>query len=265
MNYVIVTGGCGGLGRSSVIELKKRGFNVIAIDKIIKDKIDDVYYIEADLQDASSIDKAYDEVKTILKDDKLKAIVNLAGIFKIETILDGSEEDLRKMIDVNFFGAFRMNRKFIDLLTDGSKIINCTSELAGYSAIPFNSFYGMSKVIYDYYSDCLRRELNYLNVKVIKVRAGSFTTGLVKGVINDYDEMVEKTKYYKSQIKKLKKLMDNEITKVRDPLIFGKLIGKIVSKKHNKLCYNIKRSFKLRFMSALPEKLQDKLYKAFVK
>lgn len=265
MNYVIVTGGCGGLGRSSVLELLNRGYHVIVLDKIIKDKIDNVDYIEMDVLDNNSIDKAYTAIKDIIKDDKIKAIVNLAGIFKIETILDGSEEDLRKMIDVNFFGAFKINRKFIDLLDNKSKIINCTSELAGYSAIPFNSFYGMSKVIYDYYSDCLRRELNYLNIKVIKVRAGSFTTGLVKGVINDYDDMVSKTKYYKNQIEKLKKLMDNEITKVRDPKIFGKLIGKIVDKKHNKICYNIKRSFKLRFMSALPEKLQDKLYKAFVK
>ena len=75
MNYVIVTGGCGGLGRSSVIELKKRGFNVIALDKIIKDKIDDVYYIDVDLQDASSIDNAYDEIKKIIKDDKNRQVI----------------------------------------------------------------------------------------------------------------------------------------------------------------------------------------------
>ena len=59
--------------------------------------------------------------------------------------------------------------------------------------------------------------------------------------------------------------MTNELEKTNDPKKFGKLILKIINKKNPKIKYNIKRSLKLRLMSSLPEKLQDKLYKIYVK
>ncbi len=77
--------------------------------------------------------------------------------------------------------------------------------------------------------------------------------------------MVNNSKYYKSPLTKLKKLMDDEITKDASSDIIGKLMLKIISCKRPKICYRIKNSFKLSFLDSLPEKLQDELYKIVIK
>ena len=260
--YILVSGAYGGLGISSVNYLVNN-YKVICVDKSIKNPRNDAINFEMDITNKDDINNLYE--KLLEMNISLYAIVNLVGIFKMDSLLEGSVELMRNTIEVNFLGIYALTQKLIPLLEKGGKIINCTSELAGYSAIPFNSFYTLSKVIYDNYSDTLRRELNYLGYKVVKVHSGSFKTNLIGNATESYDKLYEKTKYYKNQFDKLKHIMTNELEKTNDPKKFGKLILKIVNKKNPKLKYNIKRSFKLRFMSIMPEKLQDKLYKWYVK
>ncbi len=261
--YILVSGAYGGLGISSVNSLKSFGYKVVCVDKVINNPKEDCLNIEADITKKEDIDNIFNTLKS--KNIKLYAIVNLVGIFKMDSLLEGSVDLIRQTIEVNFLGIYSLTQKLIPLLEKGGKIINCTSELAGYSAIPFNSFYTLSKVIYDNYSDTLRRELQYLGFKVIKVQSGSFNTNLLGNAQDNYDKLYEKTEYYKRQFDKLKHMMVNELSKSNNPEKFGKLILKIVKKKNPKIKYCIKRSFKLRLMSSLPEKLQDKIYKWYVK
>ena len=262
--YVLVTGACGGLGKDTVEILSHNGYKIIALDKNIVKYQDDVYYFNCDITDYKRIQEVYNEVYKITK--SLYAIINLCGIYKMDSVYEGDINKLKDVIDVNFYGIYMINQTFAKMLCGkGKRIINCTSELAGYSAIPFNGFYSLSKVILDSYSDTLRRELMYLDIKVIKVQAGSFSTKLLDGASSEYDNLLNNTKYYKNQMVKLKYMMDRELSKERDPKIFGKLILKIMNKKNPKICYHIKRSLKLRIMSALPERMQDKLYKSIVK
>jgi UDP-glucose 4-epimerase len=62
-NYILVTGGCGYIGGQTAITLAKQGYNVLVLDKKIR-RLNtdlDIEYIEADLQDLSSLEglKAY--------------------------------------------------------------------------------------------------------------------------------------------------------------------------------------------------------------
>ena len=103
------------------------------------------------------------------KTDSLYAIINTIGIFKMESIVEGNEEHFKKMFDVNFFGIYLLNKIMFPLLNKGSRIINLTSEVARYSIQPFEAYYNLSKMTLDKYTDVLRRECNYLGIKVIKV------------------------------------------------------------------------------------------------
>lgn len=260
-NAVLVFGANGGLGRQVVNDIKSN-YQVIAIDKEI-DESSEYLTFTCDVTNSSDIDRLYDNIKD--KVDSIYAIINLIGIYKMNSVVEGDIEELKKVIDVNFYGIYRINQKFIPLLTKNSRIINCTSELASFSAIPFNGFYTLSKVILDNYSDTLRRELNYLDIKVVKIQAGSFKTKLLNNASNEYSSYYNDTKYYQKQITKLKKMMDNELSKSHNPKIFSKVINKILKKKNPKLCYSVKKSIKLRLLSILPEKLQDKIYLWYVK
>ena len=227
--YIIVCGGYGGLGLSVCSNLISNGYKVISVDKVINKPINDRINIECDITNKDNINKLYE---SLVKDNiTLSAIINLVGIFKMDSLLEGTVDLMRDVINVNFLGIYEFTQKLIPLLEPNGKIINCTSELAGYSAIPFNSFYTLSKVIYDNYSDTLRRELNYLGYKVIKVQSGSFNTNLLGNASDNYEKLYKKTNYYKNQFDKLKHLMLNELNKSNNPELFGKLILKIIRKK----------------------------------
>ena len=117
----------------------------------------------------------------------------------------------------------------------------------------------------DKYNDVLRRELNYIGIKVVKINAGSFNTGLLTKANDEYEKLVENTEVYKEQLTKLKFMMDRELNKSHDPKQFAKVVMKVLNKKNPKICYNVNRSFSLKFISALPEKWQDRIYKKYIK
>ena len=115
------------------------------------------------------------------------------------------------------------------------------------------------------YNDVLRRECNYLGIKVIKIVAGSFKTQMLEKVIVEYDELVKNSKHFVSPLTKLRSMMDHELKKNNSPKKLGVLINKILKKKKPKISYSINRSLALTTLNMLPEKLQDYLYVRVIK
>ena len=262
--YVLVTGANGGIGKATVSKLLENNYKVISLD--IKDdnlKESDAPFIKCDVSKKEDVENAYQKVKEIT--NELYAIVNTVGIFMMESIIEGKEEDLRKIFDINFFGVYQVNKTMFPLLKDGCKIINLTSEVARYSPQPFQAYYNLSKVALDSYTDALRRECNYLGIKVIKIQSGSMKTPLLQSANDEYDQLVNDSKHFKQPLTKLKYMMDRELEKTNDPVLIANLIVKILKKKNPKLVYRKKNSAKLSMMGHLPEKWQDDIYKKVIK
>ena len=238
---VLLTGANGGIGKEILISLLENHYEVISLD----------------------INNAFNLIKE--KTDSLYAIINTIGIFKMESIIEGNEEHFKKMFDVNFFGVYLLNKIMFPLLNKGSRIINLTSEVARYSIQPFEAYYNLSKMTLDKYTDVLRRECNYLGIKVIKVQSGSMNTTLLKTASNEFDEMVNNSTHFEKPLKKLKYMMDRELRKTNNPKIISKLMIKILKKKHPRIRYRKKNSFALWFIGHLPEKWQDNIYKSVIK
>ena len=151
------------------------------------------------------------------------------------------------------------------LLIKGSRIINLTSELARYTPQPFQGYYNLTKIALDKYTDVLRRECNYLGIKVIKIQSGSMSTPLLKTADSEFNEMVDESKHFKQPLTKLKYMMDRELKKSNDPKLIAKLVVKILKKKYPRIVYRKKNSFALSFIGHLPEKCQDKIYQRVIK
>lgn len=264
MKYVLLTGCSGGIGKSTTLKLLDAGYYVFGLDVCENDITHPNFkFFCCDLTSKTSLESVFSIISKIT--NHLSAIYNLAGIFKIQSLLEGSEEDLRKIIEINFFAVYRLNKLFTSLLDKQSRIIVFSSEVARYSPQPFNGYYALSKIIVDRYADVLRREYNYLDIKVIKVQSGAIKTKLLDGVNDQYLSMVEKSMHYKKPLTKLKKLMDKEINKQVNPeVVANKLVG-IMKKRKPKSLYKIKNSFSLRFLDSLPESLQDKIYKKVIR
>ena len=261
---VLLTGANGGIGQKVLASTLEAGYEVISLDisdSNIKGK--STAFIKCDITNSKDREKAYKEIKKITT--SLYAIINTVGMFKMESIVEGNEDDFRKIFEVNFFGIYSLNKKMFDLLNKGSKIINLTSEVAKYSPQPLQAYYNLSKITLDKYSDSLRRECNYLGIKVIKIQSGSMKTSMLGAANKDFDKMEAESKYFSKPMRKLRGLMDNELKKQNDPKIIGELIVKILNKKNPKIRYKVKNSFKLAIMGALPEALQDKIYTKVIK
>ena len=262
--YVLLTGANGGIGQKVLSSLLENGYKVISLDisdSNIKDK--STTFIKCDVTDKKDLDKSFKKIGEITQ--SLYAIVNTIGTFKMQSIVEGNEEDFRKIFEVNFFGVYSLNKKMFPLLKEGSKIINLTSELAKYSPQPLQAYYNLSKITLDNYTDSLRRECNYLGIKVIKIQSGSMRTRMLGAASSDFKKMAQSSEHFSKPMLKLKHMMDNELKKQNDPKIIGDLIVKILSKKNPKIRYKVKNSAKLALMGALPESLQDKIYKKVIK
>ena len=261
--YVLLTGANGGIGKN-VLNYLKDEYKVIALD-ISDSNIKDfnVPFIKCDIANKGELDEAYKKISSMTSD--LYAIINTVGIFMMQSIIEGKEEDFRKIFDINFFGIYSLNKKMFPLLHKGSRIINLTSELAKYTPQPFQGYYNLAKIALDNYNDVLRRECNYLGIKVIKIQSGSMKTGMLNIASDEFDEMVNESKYFKEPLTKLKYMMDKEIKKTNDPSIIAKKIYKILKTKHPRIRYKIKNSSALLLMGSLPESLQDRIYMRVIK
>jgi len=257
--YVLVTGGNGGLGTAVCKALAGRGDTVFVCDRLLPNTPDErMICIETDLTDQKSIDHCKSEIKKCF--DHIDAIINLAGIFHLDSMVEGDEDDLRKIFEVNFWGTYRVCKTFLPMLSPGGKIIVMSSELAALSPPPFMGYYSIPKHAVDVYADVLRRECNYLGLKVVKIRAGSFKTSMLGGAASDYDKLLASTKYFQRPLIVLKKLMTDELQKTNDPKLFANLVLKILDAGHPKTVYRIKNSVKLKLLNFLPTGIQDHIY-----
>lgn len=265
MKYYLVTGCAGGIGYRTCKKLLEDKENFVFGVDVAKCllKNNNFKFIKADLTDEKSYEIIKKEIFSITS--SLDAILNIAGIFRFQSLIEGKEEDLRRIIEINFWAAYRVNRALFHFLHKKSKIIIFSSECGRYSPQPFNGYYALSKILVDKYADILRREFNYLGIKVIKVQSGAIRTNLLVNVDNQYKEFFDGSELYKEPLTKLKYLMDKEVKKQVDPKLCADFLVKIVNKKHPKICYRFKNSRSLRFLNILPERLQDYIYKKVIK
>ena len=111
----------------------------------------------------------------------LDAVVNAAGIHTMASLVESDAAAVtERLAAVNLFGMMRINRIFFPLVKAArGRIIDFSSECGFEKAQPFNTPYAVTKYGVEAYTDGLRRELNFLGIKVIKIQPGSFGTGLL--------------------------------------------------------------------------------------
>ena len=262
--YVLLSGANGGIGKKILEQLIQDGYEVVALDisnsNIKGLKVD---FFKCDVSNKKDIENAFVSVKQIT--NELYTIINTVGVFKMQSIIEGSEDDFRKAFEINFFGIYSLNKAMFPLLNKGSRIINLTSEVARYTPQPFQGYYNLTKIVLDKYTDVLRRECNYLGIKIIKVQSGSMNTSMLNKANDEFDEMVNKSNHFEKPLRKLKYMMDRELKKSNNPVIIAELISKILKKKNPRILYRKKNSFALWFIGHLPETWQDEIYKGVIK
>ena len=150
MQTVLLIGAGGGMGKASERLLTEAGYRVIGLDR------KDAAYT-CDVTDPAEVQTAYDAVSAAV--DELFAIVYMAGIYDTDSLIEIDEERMRRIFEVNFFGAYRTIRTFHPMLRKDGRIILITSELAPLDPLPFTGLYGITKTALERYAFSLAMEI----------------------------------------------------------------------------------------------------------
>ena len=257
---ILITGAASGIGRSVAQALNDN--NIIALD--ICD-IKETYFkkFKVDITDKNHLNNIYEEL--LNEGIKLDAIINIAGIFTIDSFIEIDDNLLKKMFDVNVIAPMLVNKTFFDLLKPKSRIVITTSEVAPLDPMPFNGIYSTTKTSLDCYSQALRQELNLLGHKVITIRPGAIKTPLAAGSLEKTKVLQEKTVLYKKQSGKFYNLVKKFMGTPIEPEKLAKLYVKAINKKNPKNIYKKHLSFGLLLLNMLPIRTQCWIIKLLLK
>ncbi|XP_059482224.1 D-beta-hydroxybutyrate dehydrogenase, mitochondrial-like [Neocloeon triangulifer] len=183
---VLVTGCDSGFGYHLALRLQKLGFVVFAAclnkngegaKKLLKESEDKVIPVQMNVISDDEIETAFDEISEELGKRKINGLwglVNNAGLSTFGHIEWISENDSRKVVEVNTWGVVKVTRAFLPLIRKASgRVVNVTSALGRFSAIGRSS-YGMTKHAIEAFSDVLRFEIRRFGVSVSIVEPGNF-------------------------------------------------------------------------------------------
>ena len=259
---ILISGTANGIGEAIKNIYLSNHHEVYGIDVIKQNKEDNFYPFLSDITDINSLESISEQFKkqNIIFD----IIINVAGIHKMSSFVEGDFSNIKKVIDVNLIGTIAFNFVFHKFLAKDGKIVIITSEVANMDPMPFNGLYNVSKTGLDCYAQSLRQELNLLNQKVVTFRPGSIETKLSANSIPDTEKLANETILYKKEGRKFANIVKKFIGK---PLPVKKLANKIYkvsSKKNPKYIYKIHRSAGLVLLNMLPKRVQCFIIKSLL-
>lgn len=251
---LLVTGACGGIGYSVVCAFASAGMNVFATDITERDFPPSVRFFPLDVTSEEQLISLRHTLSS--EGVTLDAIVNIAGVFVIDSFIEVDSALLRRVMEVNMLGCMLVNKILYPLLSERGRIIITTSEVAPLDPMPYNGIYGVSKTALDSYAQSLRQELQLNHRKVITVRPGAFDTSLSRASLDKTAALAERTKLYRTQSARFHGIVKFFIGKPSHPDKLAPVYLRAVTSKHPRIIYSKHRNPLLVLMSLLPKRLQ---------
>ena len=177
-----ITGASRGFGRSFTDAALAAGDRVAAtardtssLDDLASRHGDNLLGLELDVTDH---DAAFEAVRRAHDHfGRLDVVVNNAGYGVSGAIEELTEEQARRQIEVNLFGALWVTQAALPFLREqGSGWIVQVSSIGGLAAFPLTGIYHASKWALEGLSETLRQEVAPFGIKVLMVEPSGFRT-----------------------------------------------------------------------------------------
>lgn len=185
-DIILITGGCSGLGKEIVLQLLNRGYpHIIVFDINIKNKLkfNDVHYYECDVSDFYEIAKIQDQIK--LDVGIVTCIINNAGIMIGKPLIEMTNVEIDKLININLVSNFYINKLFLpDMIKIRKGYIITIASVLGYMSPANLTVYGASKSGLIAMHEVLTNELSFNsnNIKTLLICSGQLKTEMFKDV-----------------------------------------------------------------------------------
>ena len=259
---VLITGAASGIGSAVAQYFRKRGHTVYGIDlQPIKTQVG-MHGFAADITDESALLAIRQQLQE--QGVKLDAILNIAGIHKMASLVESDYAQMKKVIDINLSGTVLVNRVFQSCLRENGRILVVTSEVAAFAPMPFNGLYNVTKTALDAYAQALRQELNLIGQTVVTIRPGAVETPLSGGSVQATAALAEMTQLYRKQARNFSALAARFMGRPMPPEVLATLIYRASTVRHPRLVYQKHRNPGLVLLSLLPRRWQCGVIKFLV-
>ncbi len=178
----LITGCSTGFGREIAHAALEAGHNVVvtarradAIQDFAAEFGDRALPVALDVTDAGQVAAA------VAAADKafggIDVLVNNAGHGYLSAVEEGQDSEVRKLFDVNYFGAVDMIKAVLPAMRArrSGHIINISS-MTGLVANPPNAYYSSTKFALEAVTEALATEVRPLGIKVTAIEPGAFRT-----------------------------------------------------------------------------------------
>lgn len=145
----LVTGGASGIGAAVAALLTARGARVAVLDRETDGAPEGTLALKADVTDDAAVRTAVDAAAAEL--GALHVLVNNAGIGAVGTVADNTDEEWRRVMDVNVIGMVRTARHALPHLraaagtAPGRVSITQTCSIAATAGLPQRALYSATK------------------------------------------------------------------------------------------------------------------------
>jgi len=192
---VVITGATGGIGNSLVKKFCENGSNVLATgtkdEKLsdLKKKFNEVNAVKFDLNDHKNIEKFIDDASATL--GGLDILINNAGINLDNISIRLTEENWKKVIDINLTSTFLMCKFAIKkmLKNKSGKIVNITS-IVGHTGNLGQANYSASKAGIVAFSKSLAIEYAKKNININCVSPGFIKTEMTDKINEEFKNLL---------------------------------------------------------------------------
>lgn len=254
MKTVLLIGAGGGMGTACARMLSDDGVHVVGLDRPGASMPEGVAPFFADLTDPYAVTTSFESVKALT--DSLDAIVYMAGIYYADSLVEIDEERMRRIFEINVFGAYRVIRTFLPLLKEKARIVLITSELADLDPLPFTGLYGITKGTLDRYAFSLAMELQLLGMHVSVIRPGAVQTQLLGESVNSIKSFVARTEHYPDVASAFLRVTNAVEAKAVSPEKVAEKVKKILNTGHPRFAYSLNRNPLLLLYGILPKRLK---------
>lgn len=178
---VVITGASSGIGLAAAERCAAAGASVVMLARGVErlrheaDRIEGMA-VQCDVADAASVRAAFASIESQF--GRVDALLNVAGVSRIRSIAEASDDDIGYVIGVNLVGPIYTSRAAIPLLqrAGGGDIVNVSSEITG-DYLPLMVLYGTSKGGLETFTRMLAHELKPSGIRVSLFVSGSTATG----------------------------------------------------------------------------------------
>ena len=196
-NYVLITGASSGLGRAIAVTLSKTyplilgGRNVERLEEtraLCTDSDRHVFWN----YDLSAVEGIRDALTAFIKDGNLKVggFVHSAGISYISNLTGAKLEEIRRVMDINFFSAVEVLKVLVTKKINGKNLRNVIliSSIAAYGGSKGEAFYSASKAAVNIFTRAMADELAP-NTRVNTINPGITRTPMMNSLLEDKDHL----------------------------------------------------------------------------